>query len=143
MIVPVVLVVKRLVSGVVPPTIPVNVTPPEPVVRTRFRALSKAPEKVIRSSDVVIVASAANKTGPLKDKVPSESISPLRVIFPVVPVVDKLVMLVPAPIVLPKVNPPVPEVTVKAPAPETSSEKVTRLSVVVKVGEPERVTGPV
>ena len=30
-----------------------------------------------------------------------------------VPLVDKLVMFTPAPIVLPKVNPPVPEVTVK------------------------------
>ena len=63
--------------------------------------------------------------------------------FPVVPVVSKLVILTPFPTVLPKVTPPVPEATVKAPAPETSPSKDTRVSVVVRVGEPERVTGPV
>ena len=35
-IVPVVPVVNKLVSGVPPPTIPVKVTPPDPVVTTRF-----------------------------------------------------------------------------------------------------------
>ena len=140
--VPVVPVVSKLVRGV-PPTIPVKVTPPEPVVKTKFRALFNVLEKVTKSLDVVIVESAASNTGPLKSIVPSESILPVKVILPVVPDVDKLVMSTPAPTVLPKVNPPVPVVTVKAPAPETSPEKVTKLSVEVSVGEPESVTGPV
>ena len=141
-IVPVVPVVARLVSGVAP-TMPVKVTPPDPVATTKFCALSKVSEKVTRSSDVVIVESAANKTGPFKRTMPSESTFPVRVIFPVVPVVSKLVMFTPFPIVLPKVAPPDPEAMVNAPAPDTSPLKVTRLLVVVRVGDPESVTGPV
>ena len=65
-IVPVVPVVARLVSGVAP-TIPVKVTLPNLWQQPSFVHYPKYRKKVTRSSDVVIVASGGQENGAVKE----------------------------------------------------------------------------